>query len=68
MSHPMSPANTPSGQMIRLLGAVSLICGILIVATKLATSERIRENQETIMRDSVAQLLPGLQKQIIYAI
>src|SRR5579863_2306812 len=64
----MSPANTPSGRMVRLLGAVSLICGVLIVATKLATSERIRRNQETIMRDSVAQLLPGIQKQIIYAI
>jgi electron transport complex protein RnfG len=54
--------------MVRLLGAVSLICGVFIVATKLATSARIRENQETIMRDSVAELLPGIQKQIIYAI
>jgi electron transport complex protein RnfG len=54
--------------MVRLLGAVSLICGILIVGTNLATSARIRRNQETIMRDSVAELLPGIQKQIIYGV
>jgi electron transport complex protein RnfG len=54
--------------MIRLLGAVSLACGILIVSTNLATSNRIRQNQETIMRDSVAELLPGIKKQIIYGI
>jgi electron transport complex protein RnfG len=54
--------------MIRLLGTVSLVCGILIVATKLATSARIRQNQETIMRDSVAELLPGIRKQIVYGI
>jgi electron transport complex protein RnfG len=54
--------------MVRLLGTVSLVCGVLIVATKLATTARIRDNQETIMRQSVAELLPGIQKQIIYAI
>jgi electron transport complex protein RnfG len=65
----MSAAQTtPAIRMVRLLGTVSLICGMLIVATKLATSTRIRQNQETIMRDSVAELLPGIRKQIIYAI
>jgi electron transport complex protein RnfG len=54
--------------MVRLLGAVSLICGILIVGTNLLTANRIRHNQETIMRDSVAELLPGIRKQIIYGI
>lgn len=54
--------------MIRLLGAVSLICGVLIVGTNLLTSARIRQNQETIMRNSVAELLPGIQKQIIYGV
>jgi len=54
--------------MIRLLGAVSLICGLLIVGTNLLTSARIRSNQETIMRNSVSELLPGAQKQIIYGV
>ena len=58
----------PGLRMVRLLGAVSLVCGVLIVGTNLATSGRIRRNQEIIMRDSVAELLPGIQKQIIYGI
>jgi Na+-translocating ferredoxin:NAD+ oxidoreductase subunit G len=59
---------TPSSQMIRLLGAVSLICGLLIVGTQRFTAARIRHNQEVIMRQSVARLLPGIEKQIIYGI
>jgi len=54
--------------MIRLLGAVSLVCGLAIVATQRGTLARIRHNQETIMRESVARLLPGIHKQIIYGI
>lgn len=54
--------------MIRLMGVVSLICGLLIVGTHLNTLGRIRRNQETILHDSVAQLLPGIHKQIIYGI
>ena len=59
---------TPGGQMIRLLGAVSLLCGLLIVGTERSTVARIRSNQETILRESVARLLPGIEKQIIYTI
>jgi electron transport complex protein RnfG len=62
------PPQPPGWRMVRLLGAVSLICGILIVGTNILTSSRIRHNQEIIMRDSVAQLLPGIQKQIIYEV
>ena len=59
---------TNSWQMIRLLGAVSLLCGLLIVGTQVNTAARIRSNQETIMRESVARLLPGIEKQIVYGI
>ncbi len=59
---------TNSWQMIRLLGVVSLMCGLLIVGTERYTAVRIRHNQETIMRESVARLLPGIEKQIIYGI
>jgi H+/Na+-translocating ferredoxin:NAD+ oxidoreductase subunit G len=68
------PARTPNEQressvrMIRLLAAVSLICGLLIVGTHLNTLGRIRRNQETILRESVAQLLSGIHKQVIYGI
>src|SRR3982750_2547 len=66
MSAPGHVSNSSS--MIRVLGLVSLICGLLIVSTHLTTHARIRHNQEIIMRESVAQLLPGIQKQIIYGI
>jgi len=65
---PPAPPQPPGGRMVRLLGAVSLICGVLIVGTNIATSARIRGNQETIMRNSVEELLPGVQKQIIYGV
>jgi Na+-translocating ferredoxin:NAD+ oxidoreductase subunit G len=76
MSEPLIPltgqAHAPSAQnsirMVRLLGTVSLMCGLLIVGTNLVTKERIRSNQEKIMRESVSELLPGVQKEVIYGI
>jgi len=59
---------TPAGSMIKVLGAVSLVCGLLIVGSNVTTLARIRHNQEIIMRESVAHLLPGLEKQVIYGI
>ena len=59
---------TNATQMIRLMAVVSLLCGLLIVGTQINTAARIRHNQETIMRDSIAHLLPGIEKQIIYGI
>jgi len=59
---------TPTGSMIKVLGTVSLLCGVLIVVTNLTTIARIHKNQEIIMRESVTHLLPGLEKQIIYGV
>ena len=65
----MTPPSTSSGfPMVRTLTVVSLLCGLLIVLTDVNTRGRIRHNQEIIMQESVAQLLPGIQKQIIYGI
>ena len=65
----MTPQSSASaGQLIRVLAVVSLLCGVTIVVTDINTRARIRQNQEIIMRESVAQLLPGIQKQIIYGI
>ena len=57
-----------SAQIIRCLGLVSLISGMLIVGTHILTLEQIKKNQEIIQRDSVAQLLPGAVKQITYGV
>jgi electron transport complex protein RnfG len=59
---------TPTGSMVKVLGIVSLLCGILIVGTNLTTHARIQQNQEIMMRDSVTHLLPGLEKQVVYGI
>lgn len=62
-------AQAPSSfVMIRLMGAVSLICGLLIVTTHMGTLAPIRRNQETIQRETVEQLLPGVKKQVIYGV
>jgi electron transport complex protein RnfG len=54
--------------LIRFLGLLSLICGVLIVGVKVSTEARIRQNQETILSESLAQLLPGMQKQVVYQV
>jgi Na+-translocating ferredoxin:NAD+ oxidoreductase subunit G len=66
----MNPATHTSAAipMMKVLGAVSLLCGILIVATQIATLGRITHNKETVLRESVELLLPGMQKQINYGI
>lgn len=63
-----SASNASGFPMVRTLTVVSLLCGLLIVVSDVNTRGRIRHNQEIIMRESVAQLLPGIQKQIIYSI
>lgn len=57
-----------SFSIIRCLGLVSLISGILIVGASLVTKDQIRINQEIIMRDSIAQLLPGADRQVTYGV
>ncbi|MBL8177624.1 MAG: FMN-binding protein [Bryobacterales bacterium] len=64
-----APQNMPSSaKLIQLMGTVSLVCGLLIVSTHQATLAPIRANQETIMRQTVAELLPGANKQITYGV
>lgn len=64
-----APQNLPSSAtLIQLMGTVSLVCGLLIVTTHQVTLEPIRRNQEIIMRETVAELLPGAKKQVIYGV
>jgi len=65
---PKPAATTPTAKMIRMLGAVSLACGLLIVGTNLLTFNRIRSNTEVIMKESIAELLPSIDKQVVYRI
>jgi electron transport complex protein RnfG len=54
--------------MMKVLGTVSLVCGLLIVATNVSTQAKIHQNQEIVMHESVANLLPGMQKTIVYGV
>lgn len=54
--------------LIRLMGVVSLVCGLLIVATHQGTLQPIRRNQEFVQREAVQKLLPGLSRQVIYVV
>jgi len=54
--------------MIKFLGCLSFLCGVLIVGTHILTLDRIRANQDEILRQSLAQLLPGMQRQIVYTV
>jgi electron transport complex protein RnfG len=65
---PPAEETASSVKMIRLMGSVSLICGLLIVTTYRSTLVPIRRNQEIIMKETVAELLPGVEKQVIYGV
>lgn len=55
-------------QMITLMTVVSLVCGVLIVSVYQGTLEPIRRNVASIMSASVAELLAGTTKQVIYGV
>ncbi|MBL8227225.1 MAG: FMN-binding protein [Bryobacterales bacterium] len=67
---PNAPAvQMPSSmRMIRLMGIVSLVCGLLIVITYRGTLTAIGHNQETLTKEAVSELLPGMEKQVVYAV
>ncbi len=67
-ANPPQPAASDSVRMIRLMGGVSLICGLLIVATHVGTLEPIRRNQEFITKETVSTLLPGVDRQVVYSV
>jgi electron transport complex protein RnfG len=60
--------NSDSFRIIRMLGSISLICAVLIVGIHVNTAEKIKQNQEIILTESISQLLPGLKKQVIYGV
>ncbi len=64
-----TPASFPApSRLIQLLGLVSLICGVLIVAIQKGTLEPIRRNQAEMSRENIAMLIPGAAKRIAYGI
>ncbi len=62
------PSMANAIRMIRVLGVVSLLCGVFIAGAHVTTLERIRHNHEVILRSSVAELLPGATREVIYGV
>jgi len=54
--------------MIALLGAVSTICGLIIVTADMVTAETIRNNLAQIRRQAVGEVLPGTTELVKYAV
>ncbi len=60
------PKPTSSLYMIAMMGAVSTICGLIIVTADIVTAETIRENLAQITREAVNEVLPGTDVQVGY--
>ncbi len=56
--NPAQPA-TPSGAMIRTLGLVATVCGILIVSTYEGTLEAVTANRKLALERAVFKVIPG---------
>lgn len=60
-ANPASPAQpgTPSAAMIRTLGVVATVCGILIVSTYQGTLDAVTANKKLALERAVFKVIPG---------
>jgi electron transport complex protein RnfG len=65
---PVAPKQSTSLQMILVMGGVATVCGLLLILTYQVTQAAIQRNFATIMRDSVSEVLPGAEKQVVFGI
>ena len=63
---PQAHKPTSSLYMIALLGTVSTICGLIIVAADMVTAETIAANLDEITREAVGEVLPGSTELVKY--
>ena len=59
---------TSSLYMISVLGAISALCGLVIVVSYQMTASAIRQNLATITSEAVAEIVPQAKKQVIFAV
>ncbi|NIA14944.1 MAG: FMN-binding protein [Nitrospiraceae bacterium] len=67
-AHTVPHAHKPTSSlyMIVLLGAVSTVCGLIIVVADMVTAETIRNNLAQITREAVGEVLPGSTELVKY--
>lgn len=63
-AQPLSPATppTPSAAMIRTLGLVATICGVLIVSAYQGTLEAVNDNKRIAIERAVFKVVPGASR------
>lgn len=58
-SQPPAPESTPAGAMIRTLGLVSTICGLIIVGAYQSTLGAVAENKRIALERAVFKVIPA---------
>jgi electron transport complex protein RnfG len=62
MSEAVLPPVTPSGAMIRTLGLVATVCGVLIVTAYEGTLDAVNANKKIALERAVFKVIPGAAK------
>lgn len=62
----MAPVTTPTVAMIRTLGLISAICGLIIVAAYQGTYDAVQENKRIAIERAVFKVIPGAKSIVEY--
>jgi electron transport complex protein RnfG len=62
MSEAVIQPSTPSAAMIRTLGLVATICGVLIVTAYEGTLDAVNANKKIALERAVFKVIPGAAK------
>lgn len=63
----LMPQTTPAAAMIRTLGLLSAICGLIIVASYQGTFDAVQENKRIAVERAVFKVIPGAKSIVEYA-
>ena len=61
------PQTTPAAAMIRTLGLISAICGLIIVAAYQSTYNAVQENKRIAVERAVFKVIPAAKSIVEYA-
>ena len=62
MSDILTPPPTPAGAMLRTLGLVAMVCGLLIVSAYEGTLDAVNANKQIALERAVFKVLPGASR------
>jgi electron transport complex protein RnfG len=65
-SHTLAPQATPTGAMIKALGIVSAVCGLIIVASYQGTFKAVQDNKRIALERAVLKVVPAAKSVVEY--